>query len=140
MAFLIVVVLLFMLWIVFLMPKPEEPEAEERAIQEAQIAEEQKEKEEAAEEEDPEEDVILGEDYSMLLPDGFVIREETVTVTAKSGLKLRTAPDTGSDNVVTIVPYQDTLTRIAEDDVKGWSAVILPEYEGVLFCSSDYVE
>ncbi len=145
MAFLIVIVLLFMLWIVFLMPRPEEPEAEERAIQEAQIQEEaakEREKSKAVEEDgedEEEEEIILVKDYRMLLPDGYEDRVDMVEVTAKSGLKLRRAPDTGSDNVETIVPLGESLTRIAEDPVQGWSAVVIPEYDGVLFCSSDYL-
>ena len=137
MAFLIVVVLLFMLWIVFLMPKPEEPEAEERAIQQAQAAEEQKAKEtkEEPEEEYEDEDIIL-----LQLPDGFVQTEDTVIVTAESGLNLRSSPDTASnDNIVIKVAKNTELTRVAEDPVKGWSAVLAPGLEEVLFCSSDFV-
>ena len=137
-AVLIIAVVLFIFWIRFMMPKPAEPEAEERAIQQAVQQEEKQEREDAADEAAPEEE---WDEYDLLLPDGYVRTGDVVIVTADRGLNLRSAPDSASnDNIVIKVARDTKLTRIAENPVQGWSAVILEGLDEMLFCSSAYLK
>lgn len=131
---LIVVVILFMLWLRFFMPVPEEPEAEERVREEVALQEEE------AEEEEPEEDEIEEEtDSEYILPEGFEEVHDTVTVTATT-LRMRSEPDSDKDNVVGLVPAGTELTRIAVNRTTGWSAVTLPEFDFAVFCYNQYLE
>lgn len=132
MGILIVLVLVFMLWLRFFMPVPEEPEAEERAIQEAQIGEE--ETETSAQEESAGESEAL----AAILAQGFTERADTVTTT--TALNMRSAPDSTQDNKVTTVPEGTALQRVAENSLTGWSAVEVPGYDEILYCSTKYLK
>ena len=131
---LIVVVILFMLWLRFFMPVPEEPEAEERVREEAQLQEEE------AEEEEPEQEEFEEEtDSEYVLPEGFEEVHDTVTVTATT-LRMRSEPDSEKDNVVGLVPAGTELARIAVNRTTGWSAVTVPEFDFAVYCYNQYLE
>ncbi|WP_024866038.1 SH3 domain-containing protein [Butyrivibrio sp. FCS014] len=65
-------------------------------------------------------DEVQTEVSSLTLPEGFVEKNDTVTVTGASLLNLRSGPDTSS-SVVGLVPEGDILKRIAVNNEGTWA-------------------
>jgi len=69
-------------------------------------------------------DEVQTEVSSLVLPEGFVEKNDTVTVSGASLLNLRSGPDTSS-SVVGLVPEGDILKRIAVNKEGTWAIVDL---------------
>ena len=87
---------------------------------------------------DPEDPEIADAADGSELPAGFEEREDTVTTTA--ALNIRSTPDGQADNKVTSVPAGTELSRVGEDPVSGWSAVLVPGEDRILYCATRYLE